>query len=128
MKKKTELIFSSSKMFEFISNEEAHLKSVFSCDSLSLISIETTRNENSDTITSFYLRNSHCLKENSKIHSLPSIKLHSIKYENKQMNTLPQFSTRRSIIKDLTSVSSSFNDKKIHQSIDSLFSKDSLVQ
>ncbi len=111
-----------------LSTVETIRQNGFSCDSLSLISIETTRNENSDTITSFYLRNSHCLKENSKIHSLPSIKLHSIKYENKQMNTLPQFSTRRSIIKDLTSVSTSFNDKKVHQSIDSLFSKDSLVE
>jgi hypothetical protein len=107
-----------------LSTVETIRQNGFSCDSLSLISIETTRNENSDTITSFYLRNSHC----SKIHSLPSIKLHSIKYENKQINTLPQLSTRRSIIKDLTSVSTSFNDKKVHQSIDSLFSKDSLVE
>jgi hypothetical protein len=111
-----------------LSNIETNVKGGFSSDSLSLISSQTTRNDVEDTISSFYLRNSHFLKENEKIHSLPSIKLHQKPNQHQQINTLPQLSTRRSIIKDLTSVSTSFNDKKIHQSIDSLFSKDSLCE
>ena len=108
---------------------ETNVKGGFSNDSLSLLSCETTRNDVEDTITSFYLRNSHFRKENEKIRSLPSIKLHKKENEqHHQINTLPQLSTRRSIIKDLTSVSTSFNDKKLHQSIDSLFSKDSLIE
>jgi len=93
-----------------------------------LISIETSRNLPDEPISSFYLRHSYCLKENNKTHSFPSMKYHLNQCQNKQMNSLPQFSTRRSIIKDLTSVSTSFNDKKLHQSIDSLFSKDSLLE
>ncbi|CAF2997297.1 unnamed protein product [Rotaria socialis] len=111
-----------------LSKMETNRKSGFSCDSLSLMSGETTRNDIEDTISSFYLKNSNYLKENKKMSSLPSIKLCPIINENRQINTLPQLSTRRSIIRDLTSVSNSFNDKKIHQSIDSLFSKDSLIE
>ncbi|CAF1165798.1 unnamed protein product [Adineta steineri] len=116
-----------------LSNVETVRKEGFSCDSLSLISIESTQYDNSSRkISSFYLRNnSNCLKENSRIHSLPSIKLNPIVLnQDKQINTLPlQLSTRRSIIKDLTSVANSYNDQiKIHQSVDSLFSKDSLIE
>ncbi|CAF1529822.1 unnamed protein product, partial [Rotaria sp. Silwood1] len=110
------------------SNIETNRKSRFSCDSLSLMSCETTKNDIEQTISSFYLRNSYFLNENDKINSLPSIKLCPIINENRQINTLPQLSTRRSIIRDLTSVSNSFNDNKIHQSVDSLFSKDSLIE
>ncbi len=101
-----------------LSNIGTNVKGGFSNDSLSLISFETTRNDISNTISSFYLRNSHCLKENEKIHSLPSIKFHNNRNQHQQINTLPQFSTRWSIIKDLTSVSNSLSDKKIPQSID----------
>ncbi|UJR24671.1 hypothetical protein I4U23_006044 [Adineta vaga] len=109
--------------------DETIPKGGFSCDSLSLISLQTTQNDNEDPISSFYLRNCQCTKENEKMHSLPSIKLRPIIDQEKQMNTLPtQLSTRRSIIRDLTLVSNSFMDKKTHHSIDSLFSKDSLIE
>jgi hypothetical protein len=127
--------FSSTPIAELISMKkdlsavETIPKGGFSCDSLSLISLGTTQNDNDDPISSFYLRNCQCIKETEKLHSLPSIKLRPIVQQEKQMNTLPaQLSTRRSIIRDLTSVSNSFTDKKTHQSIDSLFSKDSLVE
>ncbi|CAF1082708.1 unnamed protein product [Rotaria sordida] len=128
-----DFFLASSSLAELISikefsNIETIRKSGFSCDSLSLMSCEATRNDIEQTINSFYLRNSHCLKENEKINSLPSIKLCPIINEHRQINTLPQLSTRRSIIRDLTSVSNSFNDSKIHQSVDSLFSKDSLIE
>ncbi|CAF3024435.1 unnamed protein product [Rotaria sp. Silwood2] len=110
------------------SNIETNRKSRFSSDSLSLMSFETTKNDVEQTINSFYLKNCYYFKENDKINSLPSIKLCPIICENRQINTLPQLSTRRSIIRDLTSVSNSFNDNKIHQSVDSLFSKDSLIE
>jgi len=112
-----------------LSNEETLGKTGFSCDSLSLISCETTRKDIEDPISSFYLGNSYYLKENPIIHSFPSIKFRpTITNENKKINTLPQLSTRRSIIRDLTSVSNTLKEKKIHQSIDSLFSKDSLIE
>lgn len=107
---------------------ETNLKSRFSCDSLSLMSCETTRKDIEDTISSFYLKKSNYTKKNDKISSLPSLKLYPKTNENRHVNTLPQISTRRSIVKDLTSVSNSFNEKKLHQSIDSLFSKDSLIE
>jgi hypothetical protein len=100
-------------MFEFISNEEAHLKSVFSCDSLSLISIEKTQKDFEAQLNSFYLGNLNYVKK-EPIPSLPLVKLRSL--------------TNRSIIKDLNTLSNSFKEKNLNQSIDSLFSKDSLVQ
>ncbi|CAF2100658.1 unnamed protein product [Rotaria magnacalcarata] len=123
----------SSSLAELVSVKEFSKMEIngtsgFSCDSLLLMSGETTRNDIEDTISSFYLKNSNYLKENRKISSLPSIKLCPLINENRQINTLPQLATRRSIVRDLTSVSNSFNDKKIHQSIDSLFSKDSLIE
>jgi len=84
-----------------LSNIEArNRKDEFSCDSLSWISCEITRNE--------------------KIHSVSSIKLHSIIINDiKQIRTLAQLSIPRSITQDLTSsVSNSFNENKIHQSSD----------
>ena len=112
-----------------LSLDETIPKGGFSCDSLSLLSLQTTQNDNEDPISSFYLRNCHCIKENEKMHSLPSIKLRPSINQEKQVSTLPaQLSTRRSIIRDLTSVSNSFTEKKTHQSIDSLFSKDSLIE
>lgn len=131
---KNENIFSSSNLTELISikeikNEERQVKSGFSCDSLSLISCETTRKDIEDEISSFYLQNYSNLKQNPIINSLPSIKLRPILVnENKQINTLPHLSTHRSIIKDINYLSNSFKQNRIHQSIDSLFSKDSLVE
>lgn len=93
------------------------------------MSCETTKHENLNKIDSFYLKSSLKRKDNStKINSLPSIKLNQMINENRKLNTLPQLSTKRSIIRDLTSASNSFNEKKLHQSIDSLFSKDSLIE
>ena len=129
-------LFSSTPLSDLISikdlsdaSQVEHLpKSSFSCDSLSLISAETTVNERDDTVSSFYLRHLQCFVEherrNEKIRSLPSVKLRSTKTEDNPTNSLPTLATRRSIIRDLTCVSHS----KIHQSIDSLFSKDSLIE
>jgi hypothetical protein len=129
-------LFSSNPLSDLISikdlsdaSQVEHLpKSSFSCDSLSLISAETTINERDDTVSSFYLRHLQCFVEherrNEKIRSLPSVKLRSTKTEDNPTNSLPTLATRRSIIRDLTCVSHS----KIHQSIDSLFSKDSLIE
>jgi hypothetical protein len=67
-----------------LSNEETFGKTGFSCDSLSLISCETTRKDIEDPISSFYLGNSYYLKENPIIHSFPSIKFSpTITNENK---------------------------------------------
>jgi len=117
--------FSSSLLAELVSvkelsNIETVRKGEFRCHRLSVISCEIIRNDILDPISSFYLRNSHCLKENEKIHSLPSIKLRPFINQDKQINTLLQLSTCHSIIRDLTSVSNSFNHKKIHQLIDLL--------
>lgn len=121
--------FSSSKVSQrlFIPNEqhlarESQLKSVISCDSLSLISTEKpTKTLDTEHNHSFYLGN----MKSDVLPSLPLVKLRSgIDEENKAKN----FSTRRSIIKDLHTLSNSFKEKNMHQSIDSIFSKDSLIQ
>jgi len=122
------IIFSSSKLAELISikelsNEERDLKSGFSCDSLSLISYKTIRKDIEEPINSFYLGKSFYLKEKEIINSLPTIKLRS-----NQINTLPQLSKRRSIIRDLTILSNSLKQNKMNQSVDSIFSKDSLIE
>ncbi len=118
----TNFLFSSSKLSELVSHEDKHLKSVFSCDSLSLISIEKTQKDIENQLNSFYLKNLNYLKKES-IPSLPLVKLRSL-ITNDNTKSIPN----RSIIKDLNSLSNSFKEKNLHQSIDSLFSKDSLVQ
>ncbi len=82
-----------------------------------MISYKTIRKDIEEPINSFYL------KEKEIINSLPSIKLRS-----NQINTLPQLSKRRSIIRDLTTLSNSLKQNKMNQSVDSIFSKDSLIE
>jgi hypothetical protein len=62
---------SLSRLNEFIPmkdslDEEKHLKSIFSCDSLSLISSQATPKDlPNDQISSFYLGDYHCMKNAS---------------------------------------------------------------
>jgi hypothetical protein len=102
------------------------------CDYLSLVpSNPMTSNENPTSAQqSFYLHDLQCFAKHETrmlpMHSLPSISILPKTHENKQTDSLSKLATRRSIIRDLTSVSTS--DGKVHHSIDSLFSKDSLLE
>jgi hypothetical protein len=71
---------SLSRLNEFIPmkdslDEEKHLKSIFSCDSLSLISSQATPKDlPNDQISSFYLGDYHCMKEKQVNSSYLSMK------------------------------------------------------
>lgn len=108
--------------------ENEIISSTISQDSLSL----KTKNEltNKDEKCSFYLNNSE-KKNKHLLKYLPPIQLKSMKTTTTTTNETNgsfQNSRHRSIIKDLNSLSNSFKHKTVHHSIDSLFSKDSLVQ
>ena len=102
----------------------------FTSDSLSLLTSEhqLTNVDPDQTIKSFYLDHFRCFIDNEKngeqSQTLPLMKQSMKFFDRKQTNSLSRLATRRSIIKDLNDVS----DSKIHQSIDSLYSKDSLFE